>query len=457
MDSFNPLENQVLPGTGKSLDSAETLASLKGSKTWAAEKNSLRQSSLVSRTLRAAPAEETSKSSQFLLRGGYIDKTGSGIYSLLPLGLRVVDKIERLVSDGMRDLGSQRLAFPILQPRAMLEQTGRWGIDVLYKMKGRGDKDLSLAFTHEENCAHYMGRVIHSYHDLPASVFQINTKFRDEPRAKNGIMRGKEFRMKDMYSFHASQEDLNQYYDLAHLKYMEIFRELGLGDRTFLTFASGGDYAKYSHEYQTICDIGEDTIHLCQDSGIAINKEILDDLGGKCPVSGSSNLTEHRAVEVGNIFKLGTRFTNAYGYRYLDASGNPQPIYMASYGIGITRIVGTIAELHNDAKGIIWPKAVAPYEVHLISIGSDPATEQKAEELFSQLTCAGAEVLYDDRRSVRGGEKFADSDLYGIPLRIVVSDKGLETGRIEYKERNQPAPYFSNAGDAVETALKFID
>ncbi len=428
--------NNVLPGTGRSDLNLGNFALPEG---FSPHRRSHRMSELASKTARHAPGEEEHKGSKFLAQAGFIDKTASGIYSLLPLGLRVVSKIEAHVRAAMQDLGSQEVQFPVLQPKHLLQATNRWNVDVLYKLKGKEgkDSDFSLAFTHEEACADFFGKRITSYRDLPLSVFQLASKFRDEARARSGLIRGKEFKMKDMYSAHPDQASLDAYYDLAHLKYMQLYKLFGLGEATYLTYASGGDYSKFSHEYQAVCPIGEDTIYIFDESGIAINKEIFEDLDRKCPVTGSGNFREVRAVEVGNIFKLGTRFTDAYDKTYVGADGQHHPIYMASYGIGITRIIGTVAELASDDKGLSWSPAISPYSAHLVQLTRDPANESRASDIFSNMDASGLEVLFDDRSEVKPGAKFADADLIGIPFRVVVSDKTLAENKVEIKRRNE--------------------
>ena len=334
-----------------------------------------RQSSLVTKTVREAPAEEDSINASLLLRAGFIRKHMAGTYSFLPLGMRVLMKIEQIIREEMNAIGAQEILMPALQPADPWQRTGRWDKmdDILFKLTGAGERELTLGPTHEEIVTPLIGGFIGSHRDLPVLVFQIQTKFRNEPRAKSGLLRGREFRMKDMYSFHASEADLDGYYETAQAAYANVFRRCGLGAITCLTYASGGAFSKYSHEYQTLAATGEDTIFLCEPCNMAINKEIAADLGGACPACGNKALREERAIEVGNIFKLMTRFSEAFGLSFQDEDGRRQDqVYMGCYGIGSSRLIGAIVETSHDAGGIIWPRTVAPYEAHLVSLARTP-------------------------------------------------------------------------------------
>jgi len=396
----------------------------------------LRQTQLVSRTVREASKEDVSVNAQLLVRAGFVDKLFAGVYSYLPLGVRVLAKIEQIIREEMTRIGSQEVLMPALQPREIWETTKRWDMEVLFRLKGDGDRDLALGPTHEEVVTPLVGRFIQSYKDLPASVFQIQTKFRNEPRAKSGVLRGREFRMKDMYSFHIDQADMDAYYERAKEAYTRVFDRCGLGAQTFLTFASGGPFSKYSHEYQTITPFGEDTIHLWREKGIAVNREIADEVRDT-PEWKGAQLEEVKAIEVGNIFQLGTRFSDACGISVQDAQGTKRPVLMGCYGIGSTRLLGTIVEVHHDERGMRWPEEVAPFDVHLVSLARSDAERSAVERLVQELDARGVDVLVDDR-DVSAGQKFADSDLIGIPVRAVVSAKTLAAGSVEVKRRVSP-------------------
>ncbi len=391
----------------------------------------MKQSQLFTKTIKEIPKDETSFNAQTLIRAGFVDKVSAGVYSFLPLGWRVLRKITEIVRDEMEKLGGQEINMSALAPKSLWNTTGRWdSFDGLFKLGAADSKEYALCPTHEEMISPLMKKFVLSYKDLPFSAFQIQTKFRNEKRAKAGLMRGREFLMKDLYSFHQNQEDLDIFYEKSQASYYNIYNRLGLGDKTYLTYASGGSFAKYSHEYQTLSSSGEDLIYICEKCKVAINKEIIDDLDS-CPVCDNKELREEKAIEVGNIFKLGTRFSEPFSLIYKDDKGKDNLVYMGCYGVGISRLLGTIVEECHDEKGIIWPETVAPYRVHIISISEN----EKAEELYENLTSEGIEVLLDDR-DVSVGEKFADSDLIGCPYRIVVSRKTLEKGGYELKRRN---------------------
>lgn len=396
----------------------------------------MRQSQLFTKTRKEAPKGEVSKNAQLLIRAGYINKEMAGVYSYLPLGLRVLNKIADIIREEMNAIGGQELFLTTLQDKNLWEKSGRWSDDVVdnwFKTKLKNDTELGMGFTHEEPLAQLMKDHISSYKDLPFYVYQIQTKFRNELRAKSGIMRGREFMMKDLYSFCASQEEHDQFYASAKEAYMKVFKRVGLGDKTYITFASGGSFSKYSHEFQTLTTAGEDIIYLDEKKKIAVNKEVftaevLEDLD-----LDKDDLVEKKAVEVGNIFSLGTKFSDALGLNYVDKSGERRPVIMGSYGIGPGRVMGTIVETMADDKGLIWPENIAPFDVHLISIGD---VKEKADALYQKLADEGVEVLYDDR-DTSAGEKLADSDLIGIPKRIVISEKSLSAGGVEVKMRRE--------------------
>ncbi|MGE5426195.1 MAG: proline--tRNA ligase [Bacillota bacterium] len=391
----------------------------------------MRQSQLFTRTIKELPKDETSFNAQALLRAGFIDKVAAGVYSFLPLGLRVLDKIRNIIREEMVAVEGQEISMPAFAPKENWESTGRWeSLDVLFKISASDKKEYALNATHEEVVTPLAKKFIYSYRELPFAVFQIQTKFRNEKRAKAGLLRGREFLMKDLYSFHRDQEDLDAYYERVMGAYTRIFDRVGLGDNTYLTFASGGTFAKYSHEYQTLTEAGEDLIYICDHCHLAVNKEIIEEQN-TCPQCGNKELREAKAVEVGNIFKLGTKYSGAFDLFYTDEKGEKQPVIMGCFGLGLSRILGTVVETSHDDKGMIWPRNIAPFRVHLLSLNSD----EEAGKIYEDLESSGIEVLYDDR-DLSAGEKFADADLIGCPYRIVVSKKTLSAGSVEIKRRN---------------------
>ncbi len=388
-------------------------------------------SQLFTKTVKEIPADETSFNAQVLIRAGFINKVGAGIYTFLPLGLKVLQKINGIIRSEMDNIGGQEILMPALTPKDVWVQTGRWdNFDALFKLQGNDQKEYALGATHEEIVTPLAQEYIFSYKNLPLSLYQIQVKFRNEKRAKAGLLRGREFMMKDMYSFHSHQEDLDNYYEKVKEAYFRIYQRLGLGEITYLTYAAGGAFSKYSHEFQTLTPTGEDSIFICEKCHLAINREIIAEQNS-CPVCGNEQLVEKTGIEVGNIFKLGTKFSNSFGLRYTDEVGNSQEVVMGCYGIGPSRILGTIVEVFHDAKGIIWPESVAPFKVHLISLQEN----QRAKDLYDELTKNGVEVFYDDRDQVSAGEKFADADLIGLPYRLVISAKTIATDSVELKRR----------------------
>lgn len=390
----------------------------------------MRYSELFGKTSREAPRDEESVNAQLLIRGGFVDKLQAGVYTFLPLGLRVLKKIENIIREEMISLGGQEVLMPTLHPKANWDITGRYNdYDSLFRFESYYSKqNYILGPTHEEIISPLVKKRVSSHTQLPLYLFQIQNKFRDEKRAKSGLLRGREFFMKDLYSFHADEHDLDLYYEKVKDVYTSLFKRIGIGDQTYLTYASGGTFAKYSHEFQTLTNAGEDHIFVCEPCKTAINREIIQDVNA-CPNCGRKDLVEKQAIEVGNIFKLKTKYSTPFELAYTDKDGTSQDVMMGCYGIGLNRLVGTVVEVFHDEGGIVWPKSVAPFQVHLIGIDLE-----KGEKLYRRLISQGVEVLYDDR-DVRAGEKFADSDLLGIPTRIVVSAK---TGdQIEIKKRSE--------------------
>lgn len=396
------------------------------------------QSKLFYKTTKNKTASADSVSHDLLLRAGYVDQLMAGVYSFLPLGFRVLKNIENIIRKNMEAISGQELLMPVLHPKEIWQKTGRWDSldDILFKIKGNADKEYVLASTHEESVALSIKKIIFSYKDLPLYVFQIQEKFRDELRVKSGILRTKEFIMKDLYSFHANQNDLDKYYDIVAKAYEKIFKECGIGKLTYRTLASGGSFSKYSDEFQTITNAGEDIIYICKKCGIAINKEIKPE-NQKCPKCDNPDFEEKKAVEVGNIFKLGTKFSMPFDLKFTDRDGRDKSVLMGCYGIGLGRLMGAIVELFHDEKGIVWPKSVAPFLFHLIQVENKPKIKKSAEKIYKDLHKENVEVLYDDRQNKSVGEKFAEADLIGIPYRVIVSEKTLVKNSFEVKERNK--------------------
>lgn len=413
------------------------------------------QSRLFTKTLREAPKDEESANAQLLVRGGFIAKVMAGVYEYLPLGLKVLDKINAVIREEMNATGAEELFLSVLQAKDTWAATGRWesAKEVMYQFKDAALRDIGLGWTHEEPITALARHFIASYQDLPRAVYQIQTKFRNEARAKSGLLRGREFLMKDLYSFHADEKDLDAYYEKVAAAYLRTFARVGLEARR--TLASGGLFSKYSDEFQVLSDVGEDAVSYCEQCAFTANKDVAGgmDLRGKCPKCGGK-VKEGTSIEVGNIFKLGTRFSEAFGLSFTDAKGGKQPVIMASYGIGPGRVMGTIVEIHHDGKGIIWPAGVAPARVHLLRIGeASLALVKFADQVYADLTGQGIEVLYDEREGPTPGEKFADADLIGIPWRAVVSEKTLAAGKVELKRRSETNVKLMDIKEVIKTVV----
>lgn len=398
----------------------------------------MRQSQLFTKTRKEAPADEVSKNAQLLIRAGYVHKEMAGVYSILPLGQRVLSKIVNIVKEEMDSVGGVQMKTSVLQSKDVWEKTNRWSDDVVdnwFKTTLKNGTEVGLSFTNEEAYSNIMKDFISSYRDLPIYPYDFKTIFRNEIRSKSGIMRGREFYWKALYSFSKDEIEHNEFYEKMKQAYLNVFSRVGLGDKTYLTFASGGTFSKYSHEFQTISDAGEDIVYINKEKNIAINKEVytdevLLDLGLL-----KDDLVESKSIEVGNIFSLGFKFSEPFGLTYKNESSEDVPVFMGSYGIGITRLMGTIVETLSDECGIVWPESVAPFKVHLLSLGED--VKDTAEKLYKDLQDNGIEVLFDDRLGINAGEKFADADLIGIPYRVVVSKRSIENGGIEIKKRTE--------------------
>lgn len=395
----------------------------------------MRQSQLFTKTKRESPADEVAKNAQLLIRGGYIHKEMAGVYSLLPLGFRVMEKIVTIVKEEMDAIGGVQMKTSALQNKEVWEKTNRWDDEVVdnwFKTTLKNGTELGLSFTNEEAYSNIVKNFVSSYKDLPIYPYDFKTIFRNEVRSKSGIMRGREFYWKALYSFSKDKAEHDEFYEKIKDAYVRVCQRVGIGEFTYVTFASGGTFSKYSHEFQTLSEAGEDTIYVDEKKRIAINKEVLtDDVLADLGVD-RSDLVEKKAIEVGNIFSLGFKFSEPFDLTYKNADGEDVPVFMGSYGIGVTRLMGTIVETLSDDKGIIWPEAVAPFKVHLIALGEDMT---EAEALYKTLVEQGVEVLFDDRGGLTAGEKFTDADLLGMPWRVVVSKRSLENGGAEVKKR----------------------
>jgi len=403
------------------------------------------QSKLFYKTQKQTPKDAEAISHMLLVKAGFVDQLTAGIYSFLPLGFKVLKKIENIIRHEITatPINGQEILMPVLSPKENWQKTGRWeSFDALFKLKGKNERDYVLNPTHEEIISPLAKKIILSHKDLPVYLFQIQTKFRDELRVKSGLLRTREFLMKDLYSFHATENDLDNYYEKVVKAYFNIYKRCGIFGQnfkngpTYKTWASGGSFSEFSHEFQTITEYGEDIIYVCKKCGSAINKEIKEKING-CPNKPckSNNFEEKKAVEVGNIFKLGTKYSLPFELKFKDKDGKEKPVIMGCYGVGLGRLMASVVEVNHDEKGIIWPKEIAPFLVHLITIENSKKMEKTAQKIYNDLQKKGIEVLYDDRQDKTAGEKFAESDLLGIPFRIVISEKTLKQNSVELKER----------------------
>ncbi|MBI2100581.1 MAG: prolyl-tRNA synthetase [Candidatus Vogelbacteria bacterium] len=396
----------------------------------------MRQSELFTRARREAPADETAKNAKLLIRAGFIHKEMAGVYSYLPLGLRVIRKLENLIRRAMVALPAQEVLLPALQPKESWLLTGRWDkMTDLYKLRDESGREFALGPTHEEVVTPLVKNFLSSYQDLPLAIWQFQTKFRMEPRAKSGLLRGREFLMKDLYSFHRDAIDLKRFYQGVINSYRTIFKTLGLESSTYLTLSGGGTFAEFSHEFQTLTAAGEDLIRICADCHLAVNEEIKNKQP-VCPSCGSPLSQTQTAIETANIFELGTKFSRAFNLTYRDQAGSDQLPFMGCYGFGVSRLLGALVEIMADERGLIWPPAAAPFRLHLLSFGSaNGRALGTARELYDRLQKIGCETLWDDR-AASAGEKLAEADLIGIPYRVVVSDRTLAVGdKVELTER----------------------
>lgn len=414
----------------------------------------MRRSELFIKTRKQAPADEQAHNAQLLIRAGYVHKEMAGVYSYLPLGMRVIDGIKQIVREEMDAIGGQELLLSTLQHPHIWQATDRWSddnVDVWFKAALGEGSEVGFGWSHEEPMARLMTQFINSYKDLPIYAYQFQNKLRKEVRAKSGLLRAREFIMKDLYSFSRDQAEHEKFYDRVSDAYMRVYNRLGIGEITHKTFASGGPFSKFSHEFQTLSPVGEDTIYFHEDEGVAINKEVLtDEVLSDLGIS-RDGLVEKKAVEVGNIFTFGARYSEPLGLFFTDEKGAKQPVLMGSYGIGISRLMGLLAEHFADDNGLVWPTAVSPFAVYLCRLGNEAEVKKQADKLYKQLEADGIKVLYDDRGE-RAGEQFADADLIGLPYRLVISQKTIDQGGAELKKRTAKTPEIINF-DSVSKAL----
>lgn len=396
----------------------------------------MRQSKLFTKTRREAPTDETAKNAQLLIRGGYIHKEMAGVYSYLPLGLRVIKKIEQIIREEMDAIGGVEMKTSVLQSKDVWEKSGRWSDEVVdnwFKTDLKNGGKIGLSFTNEEAYSNILKQYVSSYKDLPAYPYDFKEIFRNEARSKSGILRGREFYWKALYSFSKTQSEHEDFYEKAKAAYQKIFERVGIGHLTYVTFASGGTFSKFSHEFQTLTEAGEDTIYIDEKKRIAVNKEVFTEEVLESLNMKKDELVEKKAVEVGNIFTLGTKFSEPFGLEYKNEKGENVTVFMGSYGIGLGRLMGTVVEASSDEKGIIWPDSISPFKYQLIEIMSDkPEIRETAQKIYQKL--GENNVLYDDR-DLRAGEKFADADLLGMPYQIIVSEKNVLAGQVEIKNR----------------------
>ncbi len=417
----------------------------------------MRMTKLFTKTSKTVPANESAKNAQLLIQAGFIHKEMAGVYAFLPLGKRVLDNIAQIVREEMNGVGGQEVQMTVLQPQDIFEKTDRWDdskVDNWFKTSLKNGTELGMGLTHEEPIVDSLKDFISSYKDLPVSVYQIQTKFRNELRAKSGLMRGREFTMKDMYSFARSQEEHDKIYEEVAEAYARVYKRLGIGDITYRTYADGGIFTtKFSDEFQTISPIGEDTIYVHEGKHVAVNKEVYTDENLAKVGLKKEELVEKRGVEVGNIFPLESKYSDALELFYSDENGEQQSIIMGCYGIGISRLMGLLAEHFADDRGLVWPANVAPFQVVLCQLGEDDEVVKAAYDVYQKLTQAGIAVLYDDRTDARPGEKFADADLLGIPYRVVVSAKTVAANKFEVKKRTSSETELLSLEDVINMTV----
>lgn len=415
----------------------------------------MRLTQLFTKTTKQQPAEEMSNNAKLLIQAGFVSKEMAGVYALLPLGLKVIENIKKIVRNEMNIIGGQELLMSTLQRKELWESTDRWDdkkVDIWFKSQLKNGTEVGLGWSHEEPIADMMKNYISSYRDLPTSVYQFQTKLRNETRAKSGIMRCREFIMKDLYSFSESDQKHKEIYDLVTESYLKIFKQVGIGDKTFLTFASGGSFTQFSHEFQTLTDAGEDTIYLDRHKKIAVNEEVMNESVLSQLNLKKEGLEKLKAAEVGNIFSFGGAKSEQLDLYFTDEDGVKKAVVLGSYGIGITRLMGVIAECLSDDKGLVWPERIAPFKVHLVRIEGSTQVNSQSDKIYEELTKQGVEVLYDDR-DLRAGSKFLDADLMGIPYRLVISDKTIESGKHELKKRISSDSQFLNKDEIIKALI----
>lgn len=412
----------------------------------------MKQSQLFTKTKKESPADEVSLNAELLIRAGFISKEMAGVYSFLPMGIKVLNKIEDIIRDEMNKIGGLEMRTSVFQSKEVWEKSGRWNDEVVdnwFKTHLKNGAEIGLSFTNEEAYANILKQYVSSYKDLPLYLYDFKNIFRNEARSKSGILRGREFYWKALYSFSKDDEQHNEFYEKAKQAYKNVFQRVGIGHITYMTFASGGSFSKFSHEFQTITGAGEDTIYVDENKSIAINKEVYNDEVISSLGLNKAELVEKKAIEVGNIFSLGTKFSTPFELNYKNEVGEENLVIMGSYGIGLSRLMGTIVEVLSDDKGIIWPESVSPFTIHLLELGADENVKKEAENFYIKLKEKGIDVLFDDRSDVSAGEKFADADLIGIPYRVVISKRSLADGGYEVKKRTETSGKIVNADDLI--------
>ena len=414
----------------------------------------MRQSKLFSKTRKEAPADEVAKNAELLIRGGFIYKEMAGVYTLLPLGLRVINKIEQIVRDEMNMIGGMEMRTSIIQAKEVWEKTNRWDdeiVDNWFKTKLKNGGEVGLSFTNEEAHSNILKQYVNSYKDLPVYVYDFKNIFRNETRSKSGILRGREFYWKALYSFSKNETEHNEFYEKAKIAYKNVFQKVGIGHLTYMTFASGGTFSKFSHEFQTLTSAGEDTVYVDEATSVAVNQEVYTDEVLKDLGLEKEKLVERKAIEVGNIFSLGTKFSAPFDLKFKDENNEENLVVMGSYGIGLTRLMGTVVEVLSDDRGIIWPESIAPFKIQLLSLGESENVTKEANNVYDALISSGIEVIFDDRNGMSVGEKFADSDLLGMPYRAVVSERSIKEGGIELKKRTEEKGSIVSLDELIKT------
>ena len=396
-------------------------------------------------TLKDSPQDAEVISHQLMLRAGMIRKVSSGIYTWLPLGLKVLRKIENIVREEMDQSGAQEVLMPMVHPKELWEETKRWekmGPELL-RFKDRHDRDFCLGPTHEEVITDLVRNNVKSYKELPLNIYQIQTKFRDEIRPRYGVMRGREFLMKDSYSFNIDEVSLQETYLLMRNTYKKILERIGL-EYKIVKADSGAIGGDASEEFHVLAENGEDTIAISDASEFAINTELLlnegediSSLEGKPSPDGNGVIEIKKGIEVGHIFQLGKIYTELMKVNVLNQEGRAVDLFMGCYGIGVSRLVAAAIEQNNDDKGILWPESIAPYEVNIVAIGytKEPKIAEAANSLSEQLQAMGYEVIVDDRKDGYG-TKMKDAELIGIPINVIIGNKFIESGEVEIKHRN---------------------